>query len=169
MPLGLPGKPFAARGIAHGRSPAPPKVFLARRCAWRITHGRNPAARMVPGFCVPTTRNGAGLDVELRRGLDDTQQFLASFGDLHLRRLGLPEEGTKPLVAGRLGVHGVMVAVVCAVQSVVEDAYEVVVFVLGAGGAFAEILHLRVPFRPICATGQPFPTVGMMTPAGVRR
>jgi hypothetical protein len=50
-----------------------------------------------------------------------------------------------------------MVAVIGAVQSVVEDAYEVVVLVLGTRGAFAEILHpVLLSDPPTLAQANPF-------------
>jgi hypothetical protein len=48
-----------------------------------------------------------------------------ALGHLRLQYLRLPEEGCQALVARHLGVRGVAVAVLRAVQGVVEDAYEV--------------------------------------------
>jgi hypothetical protein len=63
---------------------------------------------------------------------------------LRLHDLRFPEEGHKALVAGRLGVEGVTVAGIGAIQGVVEDAYKVVVLVPGACGLLPKIhsMHL---------------------------
>jgi hypothetical protein len=129
----------------------------AARNVGRGWHVGFPAAPRHPARSSGVRWGARRRGAELRGGLDETQQFLASLGYLHLRRLSLSEEGTQPLITARLGIHSVMVAVIGAVQSVVEDAYEVVVLVLGACGAFAEILHPVLLSDPLCITGQSFP------------
>src|SRR5215208_4731246 len=74
------------------------------------------------GFCPGSTRPAPRPDVELRRGRDDAQHLLGPFGYLCLYALRLPEETGEPLISGGLGIHGVMVARVGALEGVVEDA-----------------------------------------------
>ena len=88
-------------------------------------------------------RSGAGA--ELGRGLEDAEQPFRPLCDLRLHDLRFPEEGFKPLVAGRLGVEGVAVAGIGAIQGVVEDAYKVVVLVPGACGLLPIIHSMPLP------------------------
>src|ERR671917_2352687 len=94
------------------------------------------------------TRGGAtpiGAGAERRRVLEDTEQPFRPFCDLRLHDLRFPEESCKPLVANRLGVEGVTLTGVGAAESVVEDAYEVVVLVPGARGLLTVIHHELLP------------------------
>src|SRR5215213_863656 len=89
------------------------------------------------------TRSWAGA--ELRRVLENTEQPFRPLCDLRLHDLRFPEESCKPLVANRLGVEGVTFTGVGAAESVVEDAYEVVVLVPGARGLLTVIHHELLP------------------------
>jgi hypothetical protein len=53
--------------------------------------------------------------------------------------LGVAEEGGKIGVPSCFGIHGVHLAVPRTVQGVVEDAYEVVLFIVGTNGTLASI------------------------------
>src|SRR5215207_7934432 len=89
------------------------------------------------------TRSWTGA--EFRRMLENTEQPFRPLCDLRLHDLRFPEESCKPLVANRLGVEGVTLTGVGAAESVVEDAYEVVVLVPGARGLLTVIHHELLP------------------------
>jgi hypothetical protein len=52
-----------------------------------------------------------------------------------MRRLNITEKGGKIVFARYLGIGSVCLAVLCTMQGMVEDAYEVVVLVGGACGS----------------------------------
>src|SRR5215208_5492970 len=97
---------------------------MSRRHAWfDLGSGRH------------TSRRGA----ELRRWFEDAEQLFGPLVQLRLHCLRLPEEVGQALVAGDLGVRGVAVTVLGAVQGVVEDAYQVVVLVSRSSGLLSVI------------------------------
>src|SRR5918995_1379567 len=67
----------------------------------------------------------------LRRGTPYAQARFRLLGQLPLRRLGVAEEGGKIGVPSCFGIHSVHFAVLRPVQGVVEDAYKIVVFIVG--------------------------------------
>jgi hypothetical protein len=77
--------------------------------------------------------------------LENTEQPFRPLCDLRLHDLRFHEECCKPLVANRLGVEGVTLTGVGAAESVVQDAYKVVVLVPGARGLLTVIHHELLP------------------------
>src|SRR5215218_528974 len=119
----LPDARFAAGGLSR---------WLFRRHAPGDVPRRDAAPRDAP-------RRGARRDHALRRDAGYAEHPFRPLCQLRLHHRRLAKESGEPLVPGRFGVQGVYVAGVGTLQSVVENADQIVVLIAGAGSLLAGV------------------------------